>query len=152
MTDKPILKAIQQLLELKPKKGVSYQEVAALLGVKRQVVLDYILKNKLLVTFDDSGRIRTVYPRRVEVEEIKKSGKVFWEDEIWYDTWALRYMNNPEAAKLEGKEWVGGYGDCTQMSFIHRTPENEAALRALGMVPTVEFDYDSHPATLHWEE
>ena len=149
---RPILTAIQQLLQLKPKKGVSYQEVASLLGVKRQAVVNCILLNKRLVTLDDSGRIKAAHARLVPTNEIRASGRVFWREDKFYGTWTLEFNGNPEADKLRQREWVGALGDCQQMNIVRDTPANEAALQALGLVPWSQFDFDHWPTTIHWQE
>ena len=148
--DRPVLGALLRLLQLKTL--VTYQEIATLTGLPQQTVLERLLANQKLLEHDTKGRIKKVHEKLVPLDEIRNSGRIFRRKSVDYGVYVLGFCGNPEAEKLKEPLTVGGYGDSTTIQALRDTPENEAALRALGLVPEAEFDFDAWPTTIHWEE
>jgi hypothetical protein len=135
----PIYQAITSLLCIK--KPISYSEVASVAGVKRQKVLDVIIRNKHLLVMDKQGRIERFISdeanqaRHAHAEWTQ--GKNFKLSPINYgsDNKIVLSETVRDTYKHLIKPYcVGGLGDNYWTEYLLDAPENRAALAKDGIV------------------
>jgi hypothetical protein len=140
--DDPIYRAISSLCDLKG--AVTYSEIASVANVKRQNVIDCILRNKHLLKMDKKGKVTGFISHKANVhrmvEQMFVSGKVYKTNEVNYgcDKAIEVYESHKEKVKHLIKPYcVGGIGDNYWTEYIIVTEGTCKAMKELGFC-----DYD----------
>jgi len=135
----PIYQAITSLLCIK--KPISYSEIASVAGVKRQKVLDVLIRNKHLLVMDKQGRIERFISDAANqarnAHALWTQGKNFKIEPVNYgaDNQIILCDSIKDKYKHLIKPYcVGGIGDNYWTEYLLDTPENRAALLADGIV------------------
>jgi hypothetical protein len=112
----PVYCAINTLCELQ--KVASYAEIASVAGIKKQLAINYILRNKHLLKINAKGKIEGFISHESNVRRIVDAmftrGEVYKVKEINYgaDKAIEVHPNYYEKVKhLEEAYWEGGFGD-----------------------------------------
>ena len=124
---------IQQLIRVQGYASLS--SIAKCSGFSQKTVLEVLDRNIRLIQRKGS-RITGAFLEDVHpaIAEARASGKVFWQENINFGrATSLEWKNNLEADKLRKPYCCGGFGDSYMIQVVLDTPENRAALEALGM-------------------
>jgi hypothetical protein len=134
----PIYQAITSLLLIK--KPVGYAEVASVAKVKKQKVLDVIIRNKHLLKMDAKGRIMGFISNECNQT---RAAHVLWTQGKNFKLSPINYGSDHQivlcadiACKykhLNKPYCEGGLGDNYWTEYLLDTPENRAALLADGI-------------------
>jgi len=138
----PVYRAISTLCEIKGK--VTYAEIALVTGIKRQKALDFIIRNKHLLTMDKRGNITGFITHEANVRRIVEGmftmGKVYKTEGVNYgcDKEIKVHEQYKEKVKHLAKPYcVGGIGDNYWTEYIIVNDDTVKAMNALGFL-----DYD----------
>lgn len=147
-----VYETIRKLAELK--QPVTLSSIASTAGLPRKYVLDVLHRNRVLLTWQRkaSTRLATYATRSCSaaVKAAKAEGRGYTHGEGGYKK--ILVVENCQAAEpLRAEVRVGPLADFAGR-FILDTPENVAALDALGLV---DLDSDARwslPGVVEWEE
>jgi len=133
----PVYAAIDTLSAIKHQ--VSYAEIASVAGVKKQVAINYIIRNKHLLNINKNGKIAgfITYENNVRriVNGMFSMGKVYTTAQINYGADQQILVDTyyyDKVKHLASSYYVGGIGDCFEAVYIVHTTENVKAMNQLG--------------------
>lgn len=130
---KVILAAIQQLLKFKG--FATFAEIASVSGRKKMDVLECLNANSSLLHKDKRGRITGLADVITNQRAMDyHAGKTYYTTKINYGCETVIACLNPVVDSLRQTYYSGGIGDSWASQEIIYTPENVAAVEALGVV------------------
>lgn len=119
-------------------------------------VIKALADNSVLIKRDRRRRIFAIHKNLTfgAREAAWASGKFFRRQEINYGAATILDFKdgNPAADALKEEYWCGGFGDSYKRMVVMDTPENEKALRALGMKDFSEVVPSEWPGYKEWKE
>lgn len=130
---KIILAAVQQLLKFKG--FATFAEIASVSGKKKMEVLECLNANSNLLNKDKSGRITGLADVITNQRAMDyHAGRTYYARKINYGCDTAIACLNPVVDSLRQTYYSGGFGDSSASQEILYTPENVAAIEALGVV------------------
>lgn len=135
--------AIQLLLAAR--QPATPDTISRLTGKSYADVLAVLARNAAMLVFNGDGRVTGSKEREESLAQAFNHGKTF---RYKYDPYGhgpyLEFAHNSLWDRLAKPTDMGGMMDWWQEDAVNATPENLSTLRAAGMVPEDEFDWQAN--------